>query len=43
MPAIWIEPGRSVVGEAGVSLYTVGSRKDVEGVGSFVAVDGWYG
>ena len=43
MPAIWIEPGRSVVGEAGVSLYTVGSRKDVEGVGSFVAVDGGMG
>lgn len=43
IPAIWIEPGRSVVGEAGVSLYTVGSRKDVEGVGSFVAVDGGMG
>ena len=43
MPASWIEPGRSVVGEAGVSLYTVGSRKDVEGVGSFVAVDGGMG
>ncbi len=27
MPEIWIEPGRSIVGNAGVSLYTVGSSK----------------
>ena len=43
LPEIWIEPGRSIVAEAGTSLYTVGSRKDVAGVRSFVAVDGGMG
>ncbi|WP_057746584.1 diaminopimelate decarboxylase [Liquorilactobacillus capillatus] len=43
MPAIWIEPGRSLVGEAAATLYTVGSRKDVEGVCHFVSVDGGMG
>ncbi|KPL59724.1 diaminopimelate decarboxylase [Rossellomorea vietnamensis] len=40
MPEIWIEPGRSLVGDAGTSLYTVGSKKDVPGVRKYVAVDG---
>ncbi|MFW7393291.1 diaminopimelate decarboxylase family protein, partial [Vagococcus fluvialis] len=43
LPEVWIEPGRSIVAEAGTSLYTVGSRKDVEGVRNFVAVDGGMG
>lgn len=43
LPEIWVEPGRSIVGEAGTTLYTIGSRKDVKGVGSFVAVDGGMG
>ncbi|MCP0888096.1 diaminopimelate decarboxylase [Ligilactobacillus sp. WILCCON 0076] len=43
MPEIWIEPGRSLAGEAGTTLYTVGSRKDVEGVCHFIAVDGGMG
>ena len=42
-PAIWIEPGRSIVGPAGYQLYTVGSRKDVPGLAPFVAVDGGMG
>lgn len=42
-PEIWIEPGRSLAAEAGSTLYTVGSRKDVEGVCHFVAVDGGMG
>ncbi|KRK57141.1 diaminopimelate decarboxylase [Fructilactobacillus fructivorans] len=42
-PAIWIEPGRSIVGTAGYSLYTIGSRKDVSGIKSYVAVDGGMG
>ncbi|GAY73510.1 diaminopimelate decarboxylase [Lentilactobacillus kosonis] len=42
-PAIWIEPGRSIVGPAGYNLYTVGSRKDVEGIRSYVTVDGGMG
>lgn len=27
IPEIWIEPGRSLVGDAGTTLYTVGSQK----------------
>ena len=43
MPAIWIEPGRSIAGPAGYNLYTVGSRKDVPGIRSYVTVDGGMG
>lgn len=40
MPEIWIEPGRSLVGDAGTSLYTVGSHKTVPDVREYIAVDG---
>lgn len=40
LPAIWIEPGRSIVGDAGTTLYTIGSSKDIPGVRKYVAVDG---
>ncbi|WP_079479897.1 diaminopimelate decarboxylase [Halobacillus salinus] len=40
LPEIWIEPGRSIVGEAGTTLYTVGSIKDIPGVRTYVSVDG---
>ena len=43
IPTIWIEPGRSIVGPAGFSLYTIGSRKDVPGLSPYVAVDGGMG
>ncbi|MBC6356893.1 diaminopimelate decarboxylase [Lactobacillus helsingborgensis] len=43
IPAIWIEPGRSIVGEAGYSLYTIGARKEVPGLLPYVAVDGGMG
>ncbi|WP_225047257.1 diaminopimelate decarboxylase [Lacticaseibacillus kribbianus] len=43
LPAIWIEPGRSIVGEAGYQLYSVGSRKAVPGLRPYVAVDGGMG
>lgn len=39
-PTVAIEPGRSVVAEAGVTLYTVGSIKDIPGVRKYVSVDG---
>lgn len=39
-PAIVIEPGRSIVAEAGMTLYTVGAIKEIEGVRKYVAVDG---
>ncbi|WNQ09340.1 diaminopimelate decarboxylase [Paenibacillus aurantius] len=40
VPEIWIEPGRSIVGDSGTTLYTVGSTKDIPGVRKYVAVDG---
>lgn len=40
MPEIWIEPGRSLVGEAGTTLYSIGSSKDVPNVRKYIAVDG---
>ena len=40
MPEIWIEPGRSIVGNAGISLYTVGAMKEIPDVRNYVSVDG---
>ncbi|MBX0356160.1 diaminopimelate decarboxylase [Halobacillus sp. Nhm2S1] len=40
MPEIWIEPGRAIVGEAGTTIYTVGSTKEVPEVRTYVSVDG---
>ncbi len=39
-PRIYIEPGRSIVGEAGITLYTVGNIKEIPGVRNYVAIDG---
>ncbi|MCY6483225.1 diaminopimelate decarboxylase [Clostridium aestuarii] len=40
LPILTIEPGRSIVGNAGVTLYTVGSIKKIPNVRKYVAVDG---
>jgi diaminopimelate decarboxylase len=40
LPQLIIEPGRSMVGQAGVALYTVGVIKDIPGVRRYVSVDG---
>ncbi|MBE6184608.1 diaminopimelate decarboxylase [Heyndrickxia ginsengihumi] len=40
MPEIWIEPGRSLVGEAGTTLYSIGSSKEVPNVRKYLAVNG---
>jgi len=40
MPRVLIEPGRSIVGKAGVSAYTVGTIKEIPGVRTYVSVDG---
>lgn len=40
LPSLVIEPGRSIVAEAGISLYTVGRIKDIPGVRKYVSVDG---
>ena len=39
-PLVVIEPGRSIVAEAGVSLYTIGSIKDIRDIRKYVSVDG---
>ena len=40
VPRILVEPGRSLVGNAGITAYTVGTVKEVPGVRTYVAVDG---
>ena len=40
LPYLVVEPGRSIVGEAGITLYTVGTIKEIPGVKKYVAVDG---
>lgn len=39
-PAIWMEPGRSIVADAGITLYTAVSTKTIPGFRNYVAVDG---
>ena len=40
MPTVLMEPGRSIVADAGLTLYTVGSVKTITGYKSYVSVDG---
>ena len=40
LPRLLCEPGRSLVATAGVTLYTVGSRKTIPGIRTYVAIDG---
>lgn len=40
MPEIHMEPGRSIVGDAGMTLYTVGTVKRIPGYKNYVSVDG---
>ena len=40
MPKILMEPGRSIVGSAGITLYTVGCIKDIPNVRKYISVDG---
>lgn len=40
LPYLLLEPGRSIVGEAGITLYTVGAVKDIPGIRKYVAIDG---
>ncbi|WP_313756925.1 diaminopimelate decarboxylase [Tissierella sp.] len=39
-PLVIIEPGRWVVGEAGITIYTIGAIKEIPGVRTYVSVDG---
>lgn len=40
VPFIVMEPGRSIVGSAGITLYTVGSVKEIKGHRTYISVDG---
>jgi diaminopimelate decarboxylase len=40
LPLVAVEPGRSIVANAGVTLYTVGNKKQLKNVRTFVSVDG---
>lgn len=40
IPEIWMEPGRSIVGEAGYTLYTVGTIKEIPDIRTYVSIDG---
>lgn len=40
LPELIIEPGRSLLGEAGVTLYTVGNEKVIKDVKNYLAIDG---
>lgn len=40
MPYVIIEPGRSIVGSAGITLYRVGAVKEIPGIRTYVTVDG---
>jgi len=43
LPKLIIEPGRSIVGQAGVALYRVGAMKEIPSVRCYVSVDGGMG
>ena len=40
VPKIAMEPGRSIVADAGMTLYTVGSVKEIKGYKNYISIDG---
>lgn len=42
MPHLMVEPGRWIVGEAGITLYTIGSIKEIPNICTYVGVDGGF-
>lgn len=40
LPRLLCEPGRSLIGPAGVTLYAIGSRKEIPGGRTYLSVDG---
>lgn len=40
LPYLLLEPGRSIIGEAGITLYTVGAIKNIPGLKKYLAIDG---
>lgn len=43
LPRLLLEPGRSLVATAGLTLYTIGSMKEIPGLRKYIAVDGGMG
>jgi len=43
LPKLIIEPGRSIVGEAGTTLYQIGTVKELPGIRTYISVDGGMG
>ena len=43
LPFILIEPGRSIAAPAGITLYTVGGRKEIPNIRTYVSIDGGMG
>ncbi len=39
-PYLILEPGRSIIGEAGITLYTIGRIKEITGLKNYLAIDG---
>lgn len=39
-PVLQIEPGRSIVGTAGTTIYEIGSKKDIPGIRNYISIDG---
>ena len=42
-PSLVVEPGRSIIGPAGVALYSIGAIKHIPGIRTYVSVDGGMG
>ena len=40
MPKILIEPGRSIIGEAGITIYKIGTIKEIPGIKKYLIIDG---
>ncbi|MDB4895357.1 MAG: diaminopimelate decarboxylase [Firmicutes bacterium] len=43
LPKLVVEPGRSIVGEAGTTLYSIGTVKEIPGIRTYISVDGGMG
>jgi diaminopimelate decarboxylase len=42
-PMLFVEPGRPLVARAAIALYTVGARKELPGIRTYISVDGGMG
>jgi diaminopimelate decarboxylase len=40
LPELVVEPGRAIIGPAGVAVYEVGARKEIAGTRTYVSIDG---